>query len=258
MIRVAVTGAAGRMGKLIVKNVIEDEELELSQAFDVREIGKDAGELAGCGKVGVKVEHSSELNSKLDADVLVDFTNADAAVENICIASSKGVKLVVGTTGFTDEHWKKIEECCKVPAVISPNFSVGVNIFWELIKIAAKLLKGYDLEVVEMHHRFKKDAPSGTALKAVEILKDVTGKSKVVTGREGICPRKDEIGVFAIRGGDVIGEHTVFFIGMGERVEITHRAWSRQAFASGAIKAIKWISSIDKAGIYGMKDVLGL
>jgi len=258
MIRVAVTGAAGRMGRLIVKNVVEDDELELSQAFDVREVGRDAGELAGVGNVGIPITHASELESKLDADVLVDFTAADAAVENICIAARKGVKLVVGTTGFTEEHWKRIRECCTVPAVISPNFSVGVNVFWELIRKCAELLGSYDLEVLEMHHRFKKDAPSGTALKAVEVLKEVVGERKVVTGREGISPREDEIGVFAIRGGDVVGEHTVFFIGMGERVEITHRAWSRQAFAGGAIKAVKWISGVDKPGIYGMKDVLGL
>ncbi len=258
MIRVAVTGAAGRMGRLIVKNVVEDGELELVQAFDVREIGKDAGEIAGCGKIGIAIEDSSELEDKLKADVLVDFTNADAAVRNICIASKKGVKLVVGTTGFTDEHWNKIKECCNVPAVISPNFSVGVNIFWELIKKAAELLKGYDVELVEMHHRFKKDAPSGTALKAVEIIKEVVGEKEVVTGRCGLCQRKDEIGVFAIRGGDVVGEHTVLFIGMGERVEITHRAWSRQAFAGGAIKAVKWISKIDEPKIYGMREVLGL
>lgn len=257
-VKVAVTGAAGRMGKLIVKNVVEDEELELAQAFDVREVGRDAGELAGVGSVGVPIIHASELESKLNADVLVDFTAADAAVENICIAAKKGVKLVVGTTGFTDEHWKRIKECCSVPAVISPNFSVGVNVFWEIIKKCAELLGSYDLEVLEIHHRFKKDAPSGTALKAVEILKEVVGEKKVVMGRNGICPREDEIGVFAIRGGDVVGEHTVFFIGMGERIEITHRAWSRQAFAGGAIKAVKWISKVEEPGIYGMKDVLGL
>ena len=259
MVRVAVAGAAGRMGKLIVKNVVEDDELELVQAFDLREIGKDAGELAGVGKVGVPIIDANEMEKVLDADVLVDFTVAEGAVENIRIASQKGVKLVVGTTGFTEEHWQKIREYCKnVPAVISPNFSIGVNIFWKLIEMAVGFLKDYDVEVLEMHHRFKKDAPSGTALKAVEILKKVLGDRKVVFGREGVCPREDEIGVFAIRGGDVVGEHTVFFIGMGERIEITHRAWSRQAFASGAIKAVKWIVKVDEPGIYGMNDVLGL
>ena len=258
MIKVAVTGAAGRMGRLIVKNVVEDEELELVQAFDVVNVGKDAGELAGVGKIHVPITHASELELKLSSDVLVDFTTAEAAVNNICVAAKKGVKLVVGTTGFTEEHWKKIKDCCRVPAVISPNFSVGVNVFWEIIRVAAKMLSNYDVEVLEMHHRFKKDAPSGTALKAVEIIREVIGDRETVTGRSGICPRSDEIGVFAIRGGDVVGEHTVFFIGMGERMEITHRAWSRQAFAGGAIKAVKWISKVEDPGIYGMRDVLGI
>jgi 4-hydroxy-tetrahydrodipicolinate reductase len=259
MIRVAVAGAAGRMGRLIVQNVVNDDEMKLVQAFDIREIGKDAGELAGVGNVGVSITHASEMENMLDADVLIDFTIADAAVENIRIASSKGVKLVVGTTGFTEEHWKKIEEFCKnVPAVISPNFSVGVNIFWKLVEFAVQFLKDYDIEILELHHKFKKDAPSGTALKAAEIIRKHVGEKKLVFGREGVCPRGDEIGVFAIRGGDIVGEHTVFFIGMGERIEITHRALSRQAFASGAIKAAKWIANVDKPGIYGMNDVLGL
>jgi len=258
MIRVAVAGAAGRMGRLIVQNTIEDGELELVQAFDVREIGKDAGELAGAGRTGVCVTHASKMESELEADVLVDFTAANAAVENVRIASIKGVKLVVGTTGFTEEQRKKLEEYCKqVPAVVSPNFSVGVNVFWKLLERAASLLP-YDIEVLEMHHRFKKDAPSGTAVKAAEIIKNVVGDRGIVTGRDGECPRGDEIGVFAIRGGDVVGEHTVFFIGMGERVEITHRAWSRQAFAKGAIRAVKWIASVSKPGMYRMSDVLGI
>lgn len=258
MIKVAVAGAAGRMGRLIVKNVVEDEELELVQAFDVREIGRDAGELAGVGNIGVPIIHASEMGEKLNADVLVDFTVAEGAVENIRIASEKGVKLVVGTTGFTEEHWDRIREYCKrVPAVISPNFSVGVNVFWKLVEFASKFLGNYDVEIVEIHHRFKKDAPSGTALKTAEIVKNVLGDKKIVFGREGICPRGDEIGVLAVRGGDVVGEHTTFFIGFGERIEITHRAWSRQAFASGAIRAVKWIANIDKPGIYDMDHVLG-
>jgi len=258
MIRVAVAGAAGRMGRLIVQNVVNDEELQLVQAFDVREIGKDVGEIAGVGRVGVPILHANEMENVLDADVLVDFTTAEGAVENIRIASQKGVKLVVGTTGFTEEHWKKIEEyCSRVPAVISPNFSVGVNVFWKLVEFAIKFLKDYDIEILELHHKFKKDAPSGTALKTAEIIKQFVGDKKLVFGRSGVCPRQDEIGVFAIRGGDIVGEHTVFFIGMGERIEITHRALSRQAFASGAIKAVKWIANVDKPGIYGMDDVLG-
>lgn len=263
MIRVAVAGAAGRMGRLVVQNVVNDEETELVQAFDVREVGKDAGELAGVGRIGVEITHASEMEKVLDADVLIDFTVADAAIENIRIASQKGVKLVVGTTGFTDEQKKLIEEYCRnVPAVITPNFSVGVNVFWKLIEFAVRYLSEYDIEIVEMHHRFKKDAPSGTAVKAAEVLvnalKEMGIERKIVHGRSGICPRGDEIGVFAVRGGDVVGDHTVYFIGMGERIEITHRAHSRQAFAGGALKAAKWIAKVDKPRIYGMDDVLGL
>ena len=132
-----------------------------------------------------------------------------------------------------------------------------MNIFWKLVEFASKFLKDYDVEILEIHHRFKKDAPSGTALKTAEIVQRVTGEKKIVFGREGNCPRGDEIGVLAIRGGDVVGEHTTFFIGMGERIEITHRAWSRQAFASGAIRAVKWIARVDKPGIYDMDYVLG-
>ncbi len=258
MIRVAVAGAAGRMGRLIVKNVVEDDELELVQTFDVREIGRDAGELAGVGGVGIPIMHADEMEKILNADVLVDFTVAEGAVENIRVASEKGVKLVVGTTGFTDEHWQKIREYCKrVPAVISPNFSIGVNIFWKLVEFASKFLRDYDIEIMEVHHRFKKDAPSGTALKTAEIVKNIVGDRKIVFGREGICPRGNEIGILAVRGGDVVGEHTTFFIGFGERIELTHRAWSRQAFASGAIKAVKWVVGIDQPGIYDMDHVLG-
>ena len=262
MIRVAVTGVAGRMGKLIVKNVVEDNEMQLVQAFDIVEIGKDAGEIAGVGKVGVKIEDAKNLESKLDADVLIDFTNADAAVKNIKIAANKKVKLVVGTTGFNEEQKKLIEEYCKkVPAVITPNFSIGVNVFWKLLEFVTPYLANYDIEIVEAHHRFKKDAPSGTALKAAETIKSKLNElgydRKFVFCREGLSERGDEIGIFAVRGGDIVGEHTVYFIGFGERVEITHRATSRQAFASGAIKAAKWISKVEKPGIYGMQDVLG-
>jgi len=263
MIKVAITGAAGRMGRLIVKNVFEDEELELAQAFDVVEIGKDAGELAGVGKIDVEIENASNIESRLNADVLIDFTNANAAVENIKVASEKNIKLVVGTTGFDEEQRKLIENYCKkVPAVITPNFSIGVNVFWKLLEFAANYLANYDIEIMEIHHRFKKDAPSGTALKAAEILKnklkEMGYEREFVFCREGLKERKNEIGVFAIRGGDVVGEHTVYFIGFGERVEISHKATSRQAFASGAIKAAKWIAKVNKPGIYGMNDVLGL
>jgi 4-hydroxy-tetrahydrodipicolinate reductase len=263
MIRVALAGAAGRMGRLVIQNVISDAETELVQAFDIREVGRDAGEVAGIGGIGVSITNASKMEHTLDADILIDFTTASAAVENIWIASQKGIKLVVGTTGFSDEQRRKIEECCKrVPAVITPNFSIGVNVFWRLLEFATKYLSNYDIEIVETHHRFKKDAPSGTAVKAAEIivkaLNEMGIKRKTVYSRSGFCPRGDEIGVFAVRGGDVVGEHAVYFIGIGERIEIAHKAHSRQAFAGGALKAVKWIAKINKPGMYGMDDVLGL
>lgn len=260
MINVAVAGAAGRMGRLIVQNAITDDEIQLVQAFDLNEIGRDAGEVAAAGKAGVEITHASEMKDKLDADVLIDFTNADAAVENIKTASEKGVALVVGTTGFSEEQKKKIEGYCqKVPAVISPNFSVGVNVFWKIIEFATEFLTNYDIEILEKHHKFKKDAPSGTAIKAAEValnvLKEKKIKRKIVYERKG-KREDDEISVLAIRGGDIVGEHTVYYIGMGERIEISHFANSRQAFAGGAILATKWVAD-KKPGMYTMSDVLG-
>ncbi len=256
--RLAVAGAAGRMGRLVVRKAVESG-IDVVQAFDIVEVGRDAGELAGIGKIGVKIDNDI---TKLDADVLVDFTTAEAAVKNAKIAAEKGVRIVMGTTGFNEEQRKELEEYCKkVPSIISPNFSVGVNVFWKIVEFAAKYLYDCDVEIVEIHHRHKKDAPSGTALKAAEIVKSVFESAKkhveIKLCREGFSPRKNEIGVFGIRGGDVVGEHTVFFFGEGERIEITHRATNRECFAAGAVMAAKWISKVDKPGIYTMSDVLG-
>ncbi len=261
MIKVGVAGALGRMGSLIVRNVIEDDELELAGAFDIRETGRDVGELAGTGRTGIKIQDGREIENHLDdIDVLVDFTVAESAVENIKKSAEKGVKLVVGTTGFTESQWREIERAVKnkVPAVISPNFSIGVNVFWKAVEFLAKYLADYDIEIIEAHHRFKKDAPSGTALKTAEVIKNVLGDLEIVHGRSGITgERGNEIGMHAIRAGDIVGDHTVMFGSIGERIEITHRAHSRQAFASGAIKAVKFV--VDKPpGIYGMDNVLGL
>lgn len=252
--RVAVHGAAGRMGRLVIKNAYE-ENLEIVQAFDIRHVGEDAGELAGIGKIGVKV---SDNVSDIDCDVAIDFSVPQATVNLLENATKKKIKAVVGTTGFTEEQKKKIEEISKrIPIILSPNFSVGVNIFWKTLEILAEKLSDYDVEIVEIHHKFKRDAPSGTALKAAEIIGEITGKRKFVFGREGLRG-EDEIGIFGVRGGDVVGEHTVFFIGIGERIELTHRAWSREAFAKGAIRAAKWIYGVDTPGLYSMKDVLSL
>ncbi|WP_457590360.1 4-hydroxy-tetrahydrodipicolinate reductase [Geoglobus sp.] len=257
MMRIAVHGAAGRMGKLVVKNAV-DEGLEVIQAFDVTRVGDDAGEVAGIGRIGVQISSSVE---ELSSDVVIDFSVPQATVKLLEVCAEKGVKAVIGTTGFSEEQRKRIEELSrKVPVVLSPNFSVGVNIFWKALEVLAEKLSEYDMEILEIHHRFKRDAPSGTALKAGEILKEHSKKSlNFVFGRGGESLRKDdEVGIFAVRGGDVVGEHTVFFIGFGERIELTHRAWNREAFSRGAIKAARWIAEVDRPGLYSMKDVLGI
>lgn len=253
--RLAVAGAAGRMGRLVVKHAV-NEGLTVSQAFDIVEVGKDAGELAGIGKIGVNIEDEVE---RLDADVLVDFTNPNACIRNAKVAAKKGVKLVIGTTGFSEAQKKELEEICnRVPAVISPNFSIGVNAFFRIVEFASSLLYDCDVEIFEIHHRMKKDAPSGTAIKTAEIVREILAskgkKLELKFCRE--AKRGEEIGVFGLRGGDVVGEHTVLFFGDGERVEITHRATSRDCFAKGAVIAVKWISGVSRPGIYSMLDVL--
>ncbi len=255
--RIAVHGAAGRMGRLVIKNAVE-EGLEVVQAFDVSRVGEDAGEIAGVGKLDVPI---SDNVTEISCDVVVDFSIPSATMRLLKVCSEKGVKAVVGTTGFSDEQKERIQELANhTPIVLSPNFSVGVNIFWKALEVLAKKLSDYDMEIVEIHHRFKRDAPSGTALKAGEVLKDASGKElRFVFGREGESLRSDdEIGILAIRGGDVVGEHTAFFIGFGERIELTHRAWNREAFSRGAIRAAKWIAKVDKPGLYSMNDVLNI
>ncbi len=254
----AVSGAAGRMGRLVVRKAVE-AGIRVAQAFDIVEVGRDAGELAGVGKIGVPIQDDI---SKLDADVLIDFTNAEAALINARVAAEKGVRIVMGTTGFSEEQRRELEECCrKVPSVISPNFSVGVNVFWKVVEFAAGFLYDCDVEIVEIHHRHKKDAPSGTALRVAELIRKLMSekgkKVDIKRCRQGLDPRGDEIGVFGVRGGDVVGEHTVYFFGSGERLEITHRATSRECFASGAIMAAQWIAKINEPGLYTMDDVLG-
>jgi 4-hydroxy-tetrahydrodipicolinate reductase len=255
--KLAIAGSAGRMGRLVVKHAI-NEGLNVVQAFDIVEVGRDAGELAGIGSIGVKIENDIE---KLDADVLIDFTNPEACLKNAKVASRKGVKLVIGTTGFNREQRIELEEVCKrVPSVISPNFSLGVNAFFKIVEFAASLLYEYDVEISEIHHKHKKDSPSGTAIRTAEIVKKILAERgrnlELKFCREG--KRGNEIGVFGIRGGDVVGEHFVMFFGEGERIEIIHRATSRDCFARGAIIAAKWIAKVEKPGIYTMLDVMGL
>lgn len=254
MTKFALTGAAGRMGTLVIQEASKIRDLELVAGFDAIGFGKP---LSG----NVMISNASQLREILAAtkpDVLIDFTIASAAVENVCTAAEMGIDLVVGTTGFSPEQLAKMSGAIngKVAAVITPNFSVGVNLFWKIVAEAASALKDYDIEIIEAHHNQKKDAPSGTALATVDVIKSALGNVEVVYGREGIRLRGKEIGVHAVRAGDIVGDHTVLFAGPGERLEIKHQAHSRTAFASGAVRAACWVAG-KEPGIYSMADVLG-
>ncbi|MDI6719365.1 MAG: 4-hydroxy-tetrahydrodipicolinate reductase [Methanomicrobiales archaeon] len=252
MIRVAVSGALGRMGTTVGRLVKEAQDLELVGGID----------LAEGSFFDAPVYPAREIDAALAAtrpDVLVDFTVAAAAVSNVQAASRHGVALVVGTTGFTPEQREAIRTAVAgtVPAVVSSNFSVGVNIFLHLVREAAKRLEGYDVEVIEAHHRYKKDAPSGTAKMILDALQGELGSREKTYGREGVMVRGQEIGVHVIRGGDIVGDHSVLFAGNFECIDLTHRAYDRAVFASGALRAVRWVAGREP-GLYGMSDVLSL
>ena len=252
MTRVVVCGALGRMGTTVGRLVNDAPDLTLVGGIDVK-----PGNF-----FGVKVVESAAMDTLLTEvkpDVVIDFTVASAAVENIKRSARHGAALVVGTTGFSPEQRTDIAASIqgKVPAVISRNFSIGVNIFWQLIRNAASMLPEYDIEVLEAHHRYKKDAPSGTAKTILQILDEEVGERKKFYGREGMMERGREIGVHVIRGGDIVGDHTVLFAGNFETIELSHRAYDRSVFAQGALKAARWVAG-KKPGIYGMNDVLSL
>jgi 4-hydroxy-tetrahydrodipicolinate reductase len=252
MIKVVVCGASGRMGQTIGRLVNEAGDLELVGGVNLK-----PGSFFGVEIV--ETNNAEALLKKTKADVLIDFTVANAAVENVKMAARNNVALVVGTTGFTPEQRRDMETAIKghVPAVISSNFSVGVNIFWQLIRDAGRLLKDYDIEVLEAHHRNKKDAPSGTAKTILQILDEEAGTRQKMYGREGMTERKNEIGVHVIRGGDIVGDHKVMFSKNFETIELSHRAYDRSVFATGALHATRWVVG-KKPGIYGMNDVLEL
>jgi 4-hydroxy-tetrahydrodipicolinate reductase len=272
MINIAVTGAAGRMGSKIIKNILEQDDMNIAAAVETPDTpleGKDIGEVIGVGNIGVEITPANKLEevlTKVKPDVLVDFTIANAAVKTIKTASINNVNLVVGTTGFSDEEMTEIKEAItlnKVKAVIAPNMAVGVNVFFKVIKDLAPILSDYDIEIIEAHHKHKRDAPSGTAVKVFEIIAhelEDESKKTCVYGRNGLVGERtaEEIGMHAIRGGDIIGDHTVLFAGDGERLEITHRASSRQAFVNGVMKAVRYIPIAEKGKISDMADVLGL
>jgi len=263
MIKIAVTGACGKMGGLIIENVLKSKEMKLVSAIDVTNIGKDIGEVIRTRKLDIPVTDANDIENvlkKSKPDVLIDFTIAQAAVKNVTACARNKVNLVVGTTGFTKEQRSIMDKAISensISAVITPNFSIGVNVFWGLLAEAAKRLGDYDIEIIEAHHNQKKDAPSGTAMKAAEVISNTLGGKELVYGRHGLAPRHKEICIHAVRGGDIVGDHTVLFAGDGERIEIKHQAHSRQAFAKGAVTAALWVSK-SQPGIYEMADVLGI
>ncbi len=267
MTRVIVAGAAGRMGRRISAMVQQHPDLELAAAFerpDNPAVGQDVGENSGCGAIGVTI--APGLEQVIDqGDVIIDFTFHKATMEFVRLAAEHGKAMVIGTTGLTTDDLAVIRDLAaeRFPCVQAPNMAVGVNVLFKLVEKAAAVLgKGYDVEIVEAHHRMKKDAPSGTALKLGEMAAAALGRDldKVgVFARHGmIGARSDnEIGIQTIRAGDIVGEHTVYFAGAGERLEITHRAHSRDNFARGAALAAAWVAGKDN-GVYTMFDVLGL
>ena len=265
MIRVAVVGAGGRMGRTLIQAVTAAEGVELTAATERSEsslIGTDAGELAGTGRIGVTVAGGLEQVVD-DFDVVIDFTVPAATIGHLQLCRSRGKRMVIGTTGLSDDQRAVIHHTGDdIGIVFAPNMSAGVNLCFKLLEVAARVMEGADIEIIEAHHRHKVDAPSGTALRMGEVVADTLGrdlKEVAVYGREGQtgARRPETIGFETIRAGDVVGEHTVWFALDGERVEITHKASSRLTFANGAARAARWIME-QPNGVYDMQDVLGL
>lgn len=263
---VIVCGAAGRMGKLLVSLAHENTEMQLAGAIEAAghwAIDKDAGEVAGLGPIGVKVTSDYASVAKPDT-VTLDFTIPEAALDHLQIAAKQGAAIVIGTTGFSAAQGAEADALArKTRTIIAPNMSVGVTVLQKVVADVARILKdGFDPEIVEIHHRFKVDAPSGTALGLGRAIATAQGKDfdqVAKLARQGITGQRtdDEIGIVALRGGDVIGDHTVVFAGFAERLELTHRAQSRECLARGAIRAALWLPQ-QPQGLYTMKDVLGL
>ncbi len=265
MTKIAIAGAGGRMGRALVEAVHQQDGTVMAGALeraDSEFLGMDAGELAGIGRQDVPlVADTSELGG---FDVLIDFTRPDATVANVLACRALGARVVIGTTGLSGEQRRIVAEAAgQIPIVMAPNMSVGVNLCFKLLDIAAGVLgDDVDIEIIEAHHRHKVDAPSGTALRMGEVIAEALGRELsdcAVYGREGHTGERSRttIGFETIRAGDIVGEHTVMFAGLGERVEITHKASSRMTFAKGAVRAADWLKE-RRPGLYDMQDVLGL
>lgn len=264
-LKIAVAGASGRMGKMLVEAISNADDIELAGALDVPgspALGSDAA--ASLGKPsGILIE--SDFDKALaTAEYLIDFTRPEGTLKHLAYCAEHGIKMIIGTTGFDDEGKAAIAAAAQKTAIVfAPNMSVGVNVTLKLLEMAAKsFAQGYDIEIIEAHHRHKVDAPSGTALKMGEVIADALGRDLNEVGvfsREGVTGERDpsSIGFATIRGGDIVGDHTVMFAGIGERVEITHKSSSRVTYAHGSLRAARFLK--DKAsGLFDMYDVLGL
>lgn len=264
-IRFAIAGSAGRMGRTLIEAVLADPGASLAAALEhpgSPSLGKDAGELVGA-PCGIRVE--ADVRAALaKADVLIDFTRPEGTLQHLAACRAAGVHMVIGTTGFDAAGKQAIADAAKdIPIVFAPNMAVGVNAVFKLLDVAARILdQGYDVEVIEAHHRHKVDAPSGTALRMGEVVAAALGRNLAdcaVYGREGHTGERpaNQIGFATIRGGDVVGDHTVLFAGTGERIEITHRSASRMSYALGSLRAARFLRG-RTSGLYDMQDVLGL
>ncbi|MCS6765791.1 MAG: 4-hydroxy-tetrahydrodipicolinate reductase [Candidatus Protistobacter heckmanni] len=264
-LRIAVAGASGRMGRMLIETILAAPDLELAGALDVAGspgMGEDAAAWLG-RQTGVRI--TADIAQGLSkADCLIDFTRPDGTLAHLAVAKTKGVKMVIGTTGFDEAGKQALKDASqRLPMVFAPNMSVGVNATFKLIELAARIMSsGYDIEIIEAHHRHKVDAPSGTALRMGEIVARELGvelDEKAVYARQGHTGAREAgtIGFATIRGGDIVGDHTVLFAGPGERIEITHKSSSRQSYAEGALRAARFLTT-KTSGLYDMQAVLGL
>lgn len=263
--RIAVAGASGRMGRILVEAIGQADDCRLSAAVDVPgspALGEDAAAFSGKA-VGVAVRADVEL-ALAGSSFLIDFTRPEGTMEHLAVCTRLGIGMVIGTTGFSEPQRAQIARAAQtIPIMMAPNMSVGVNVTLKLLEMAAKALAiGYDIEIIEAHHRHKVDAPSGTALRMGEVIAQALGRDLQECGvfaREGITGERDpsSIGFSTIRGGDIVGDHTVLFAGTGERIEITHKSSSRSTYAQGSLRAVRFLA--DKPhGLFNMFDVLGL
>ena len=263
--KIAIAGATGRMGKMLIEAVLNNPDSQLVGALEQNScplLGEDAGAFLG-KKTGVMI--SSDVAQVLaGAQFLIDFTRPEGTMVHLAIAEKTGTKMIIGTTGLSTEQIAQLKKAsARLAIVFAPNMSVGVNATFKLLEIAAKMLnQGYDIEIIEAHHRHKVDAPSGTALKMGEVIAGAQGKNLddvAVYAREGHTGERKEgsIGFATIRGGDIVGDHTVLFAGEGERIEISHKSSSRQAYAQGSLRAARFLQT-QTSGLYDMQDVLGL